>query len=124
MNFQEIDKSEIYHNHNSCYHDDAIYYQISKNDKQLCIYGVITRNNNIGEAFWIMNSFSNKVFCKNFFYGLFNHLFSLQYKEIFTWTRCKRLINIFSHFKDLGIEKTECPEWDNDQTKTWFIKRL
>lgn len=124
MIFKELPKSEIYNNHNHCYHDDATYYQISKNGENLCIYGIISRKDKIGEAFWIMDSFIGKVFSKNFFCGLFDHLFSLQYKEIYTWTRCKRLINIFSRFNDVGIEKIECPEWDNDQTKTWFIKRL
>jgi hypothetical protein len=124
MIFKEIHKFEIYNNHNHCYHDDASYYQISKFNNPLCIYGIITRKDKIGEAFWIMDSFKDKVFCKNFFYDLFNHIFSLHYKDVYTWTRCKRLINIFGHFKDLGIEKVGCPEWDNDHTKTWFIKRL
>ncbi len=124
MIFKEIDKSEIYTNHNSCYHDDAKYYTISKNGKQLCIYGVIAREDGVGEAFWIMDSFNDRVFCKTFFIALFNHLFSLQYKKVYTWTRCKRLINIFGKFNSFGIEKIDFPLWDVDQTKTWFMKRI
>jgi hypothetical protein len=124
MIFKEIDKSEIYTNHNNCYHDDADYYEIIKNDKPLCIYGVISRSDNIGEAFWIMDSFNDKVFCKNFFYSLFKHASSLKYKEIYTWTRCNRLINIFGKFNTFGIEKVASPKWDNDQTKTWFMRSL
>lgn len=124
MIFKEIDKSEIYTNHNNCYHDDASYYTISKNDKPLCIYGVISRADNIGEAFWIMDSFNDKVFCKNFFYSLFKHASYLKYKEIYTWTRCSRLINVFGKFGSFGIEKVASPTWDSDPTKTWFMRRL
>lgn len=124
MIFKEIAKSEIYNKLNQYYHDDAVYYQISKKDIPLCIYGIIKRHDKIGEAFWIMDSFNGKVFSKNFFLCLFNHIFSLKYNEMYTWTRCKRLINIFSHFQEMGIEKVNCPQWDNDETKTWFVKRL
>lgn len=124
MIFQQVDKSEIYLNHNASYHDDAIYYKISKNDKFLCIYGIISREDKTGEAFWVMDSFNGKVFSKDFFKELFKHLFSLQYKEIYTWTRCRRLVNIFGRFNDLGIEEAKCPHWDSDPTKIWFMKRI
>lgn len=124
ITFQPIDKHEIYSSHNNCYHDDARYFNVIKDEHTLCIYGVISHDNQIGEAFWITNSFSDKVFSKKFFHCLFNHLFSLQYKEIYTWTRCPRLINVFSHFNNFGIEKVSCPAWDNDPTKTWFMRSL
>ena len=124
MIFKEINKSEIYTNHNNCYHEDADYFDISKNDKSLCIYGIISRDDGAGEAFWIMDSFNDRVFCKNFFHSLFKHAFSLKYTKVYTWTRCERLINVFGKFNNFGIEKTDCPKWDNDQTKTWFMRRL
>jgi hypothetical protein len=122
--FNEIDKSEVYTNYNSHYHDDATYYQISKNDVPLCIYGVLERGNGIAEAFWILNSFNKKVLSKSFFLHLFKHAFSLEYKSLYTWTRCPRLIKVFDHFDKFGIEKIDSPFWDDDQTKTWYLKRL
>jgi hypothetical protein len=124
MIFKEIDKSEIYTNHNNSYRDDATYYSIFKDDKYLCTYGILSRSENIGEAFWIVNSFNGKVFCKSFFYYLFKHASSLKYKEIYTWTRCERLINVFGKFGGFGIERVAPPEWDNDPSKTWFMKRI
>lgn len=124
MHFEEIDKSEIYEKYNNCYHEKAIYYNIKKGEQLLCIYGVIPRTNEIAEAFWITNSFHDKVFCKRFFHSLFKHLFSLGYKEIYTWTRCKKLVEVFGHFKNFGIIKSEVPYWDNDSTKVWFVKRI
>lgn len=124
IQFTEIPKSTIYAIHNNHYRDDAYYFQINKNGKQLCIYGVLDRENGIAEAFWILNSFDKKVLSKNFFKSLFNHSFKLGYKEIYTWTRCPKLINVFSHFKKFGIENIDHPSWDIDETKTWFMKRL
>ncbi len=122
--FQEIDKSEIYSSHNNHYDDNARYFKINKDNEPLCIYGVLTRDNNIGEAFWILDSFNDRVLSKKFFSHLFKHCFSLGYKEMYTWTRCERLKSVFSHFEKFGIEKIEFPSWDSDETKTWFMKRL
>lgn len=124
MKFEEINKSEIYNKHNHCFHEDATYFNIMKGDQLLCIYGIIPHTDDMAEAFWITESFHNKVFCKRFFHSLFNHLFSLGYKEIYTWTRCKKLIEVFGHFRNMGIQKSDCPKWDNDETKVWFMKRI
>lgn len=124
ITFEEIDKSQIYSSHNQHYDDNARYFNVIKNNKLLCIYGVVTRNNNKGEAFWILDSFNGKVLTKSFFNSLFKHAFYLGYKELYTWTRCERLKSLFEHFKKFGIEKTDCPSWDTDETKTWFIKRI
>ncbi len=124
IQFKEIDKLEIYSSHNNHYDDNARYFKINKDGNPLCIYGVLTRENNIGEAFWILNSFNDRVLSKNFFNNLFKHCFSLGYKEIYTWTRCERLKSVFGHFKKFGIEEIEFPAWDSDETKTWFMKRL
>lgn len=122
--FTELPKSEIYTTYNTHYHDDARYFKIDKEDKPLCIYGVLSRGDGIAEAFWVLNSFNKNVLTKTFFENLFNHLFSLDFKEIYTWTRCKKLTNVFGHYNNFGIEKIGCPAWDRDETKTWFMKRL
>jgi len=124
ITFEEIEKMEIYTNHNNHYHDDARYFNVVKNNKFLCIYGLISREQDVGEAFWILDTFSKRVLSKTFFYYLFNHLFSLGYKEIYTWTRCKKLINIFVYFSNFGIEEVSPPKWDSDETKTWFMRRI
>ena len=122
--FEEIDKSEIYTTHNNHYRDDARYFRISKPNKILCIYGVLSHGDGIAEAFWILDSFNDNVLSKKFFTSLFNHLFSLGFKEIYTWTRCAKLTNVFRHFNNFGIDEITFPTWDNDETKTWFIKRI
>jgi hypothetical protein len=124
IEFQKIDKSEIYDTHNSYYLDNAIYFQINKPNKPLCIYGIIEHGKDIVEAFWVHTSFNRDVVCKEFFNKLFSHVFSLGYKIVFTWSRCPKLINIFSKYKDFGIEQVPCPPWDKDETKTWFMKRI
>lgn len=124
ITFEEINKSEIYSSHNTHYDDNARYFKINKDDELLCIYGVLTRDNNIVEAFWILDSFNGRVLSKKFFNHFFKHCFSLGYKEMYTWTRCERLTSVFRHFEKFGIEKIYYPSWDNDETKTWFMKRL
>jgi hypothetical protein len=124
IKFTEIPKSEIYTTYNTHYRDDARYFQIYKENKPLCIYGVLSRGEGVGEAFWVLNSFNKNVLTKKFFENLFNHLFSLDFKEIYTWTRCKKLTNVFCHYNKFGIEKIDFPYWDKDETKTWFLKRI
>lgn len=124
ITFSKISKEQIYNTYNNHYCDDAIYYQIIKNDVPLCIYGILDRKNGIAEAFWILKSFNKKVLSKSFFLHLFKHAFSLKYKLLYTWTRCPRLIKVFDHFDKFGIEKINPPLWDDDQTKTWYLKRL
>lgn len=124
ITFEEIDKLEIYSSHNNHYDDNARYFKIFKDDQLLCIYGVLSRDENIGEAFWILDSFEGNVLSKNFFNYLFKHCFSLGCKQIYTWTRCERLRSVFRRFEKLGIEKIDFPSWDNDESKTWFMKRL
>lgn len=125
ITFEEIDKNDIYHTYNNHYFDDARYFNVIKNDKLLCIYGIRDRNYDILEAFWILPSFNKNILNKRLFNSLFNHCFSLGYKYIFTWSRCEKLINVFSHFSKFGIEKLSSPPpWDDDTTKTWFMKRL
>lgn len=124
IEFKEISKDEIYNTNNDYYCDTARYFQITKPNKPLCIYGIIEHSQEIVEAFWVHNSFSRDVVSKTFFERLFSHVFSLGYKVVFTWSRCPKLINIFQKYNDFGIENIPCPSWDNDQTKTWFMKRI
>lgn len=124
ITFQEIEKMEIYTLHNNHYHEDARYFNVLKTNKFLCIYGLVSRTEEVCEAFWILDSFSKKTLSKTFFHYLFNHLFSLGFKEFYTWTRCNKLINIFGHFSNFGIEEVHAPMWDRDETKTWFMKRI
>jgi hypothetical protein len=124
IEFKEMDKFEIYSSHNNHYDENAKYFKILKGTQPLCIYGILKRNDGIGEAFWILDSFEKDVLSKKFFNDLFKHCFSLGYKEMYTWTRCGKLENVFGHFKKLGIEKIDYPTWDKDETKTWFMKRL
>lgn len=124
MIFEQIDKSEIYENHNQNYYENAIYYNIKKGDKVLCKYGIIPYAHGFAEAFWILDSFDKNVLSKNFFSCLFGHTFSLGYKVICTWTRCNKLISVFEHYKRIGIEAMPSPFWDDDPTKFWFMKRI
>lgn len=122
--FEKIDKQEIKEKHPSYFHEDAIYFQVKKNGFPLCMYGIIDRQDSIGEAFLMLKSFSGKVFTKEFFHELFNHACSLGFKELYTWTNWDRLIMVFEHFIKFGIERTLPPTWDNDETKHWYIKRI
>lgn len=124
MELVEIDKSEIYEKHNDFYFENAVYYNVVKDDKILCICGVLPIMDNVAEAFWVKNSFHKNVLSKRFFSSLFVNMFSLGYKVLFTWTRCKKLISIFEHYRGIGIEKVDAPAWDKDPTKTWFMKRI
>jgi len=124
MIFEEINKFEIFLSHNAHYFDNARYFKIFKDNNYLCIYGVLSRDENVGEAFWILDSFEDNVLSKKFFNHLFKHCFSLGYKELYTWTRCERLRSVFRRFEKFGIEKIDFPSWDNDESKTWFMKRL
>lgn len=124
ITFTEIPSEQIYTTHNEHYFDQARYFQICDGDKSLCIYGVVAHSKITGEAFWVLDSFNKDVLSKKFFKDLFEHLFSLGFKVIYTWTRCKKLTNVFSHYKNLGIEKIGTPSWDNDESKTWFMKRI
>lgn len=124
MIFVEVDKSEIYENHNDCYFENAVYYNVMRGDKLLCICGVLPLMDNVAEAFWVKNSFSKNVLSKSFFSSFFDNMFSLGYKALFTWTRCKKLISVFEHYRGIGIEKVGSPAWDKDPTKTWFMKRI
>lgn len=124
ITFEPMDRSEIYSSHNNHYDDNARYFKIFKDGQLLCIYGVLSRDENIGEAFWILDSFEGNVLSKKFFNYLFKHCFSLGYKQMYTWTRCDRLRSVFKRFEKFGIKKIDYPTWDNDESKTWFMKRL
>lgn len=124
ITFEEIDKSEVVDKYKNCFDEDVRYFKVIKGKCILCIYGLVSRGNKVIETFWVTESFHNRVFTKSFFVSLFKHAFSLGYTELYTWTRWEKLIDVFGHFKSFGIEKTECPPWDKDETKTWFIKRI
>lgn len=124
ITFEAMDKSEIYSSHNAHYDDNARYFKVFKDNQPLCIYGVLSRDGNVGEAFWILDSFEDNVLSKKFFNHLFKHCFSLGYKELYTWTRCERLRSVFRRFEKFGIEQIDFPSWDHDESKTWFMKRL
>jgi len=105
----------------SYFHERARYFRIMKGGKPLCFYGVITRASDVGEAFLMIKTFQGKVLSKEFFMALFAHAGSLGYKELWTWTKWDRLINLFRRFRRLGIEEAGCPPWDKGVRKTWFV---
>ncbi len=109
MKFEEINKSEIKDKYIKWYVEDTRYFNIIKDEVILCIYGVTRYTDSICEAFWIKESFHNKVFTKGFFVGLFNHLFGLGYRKVYTCTGWDKLRKVFNHFKYLGIEETDSP---------------
>jgi hypothetical protein len=131
--FVEVSPIYVREAWSSYFHEQARYFRIMKDGKPLCFYGIITRDpvegRSLGkgclpgEAFLMMRTFNGKVLGKGFFISLFAHAFSLGYTELHTWTKWDRLIKLFGRFKKFGIEKTGCPPWDMDSTKTWFIKR-
>jgi hypothetical protein len=130
--FVEVGALQIREHYPSYFHEKACYFKAMKDGKTLCLYGIISRSETTGEAFLMMKTFNGiegrppKVLSKGFFVSLFAHVFSLGYKEIYTWTKWERLKKLFCHFKRFGIETTSCPPWgkDSDPTKTWFIKRI
>lgn len=124
ITFQEIDKSEIKDKYPTYFHEKARYFNITKNNNNIGYYGIISYSNKVCEAFLMFKSFKGKVLSKGFFVSLFSHLFSLGYKEIYTWTKWDKLIRLFDHFSQFGICKTGCPEWDKDPTKTWYIRKI
>lgn len=124
ITFHEIDKQFIQDKYPKYFHEHGMYFRIIKDKCDLCIYGIIIYSENICESFWIMESFIKNAFTKEFFIALFKHLFGLGFKEIYTWTRCRKIIKTFKHFKAYGIEETTSPSWDGDSTKTWFVKRI
>jgi hypothetical protein len=146
IGFVETNKEEIKEIYPSSFHEKARYFKATRNGKTLCFYGIINRTddqarlNQAGldtcEAFLMMGTFQGRVLSKGFFFSLFNHLFSLGYREIWTWTKWDRLIKLLARFEKLGIEQAQCPTWDKGptvgslskvdlrQTKTWFIKRI
>ena len=130
IHFVEVSPHEIIKSYPSYFHEKARYFKAIKvdgrlpDDKPLCFYGIISRTEHAGEAFLMMKTFNGKVLSKGFFVSLFHHVFSLGYKEIYTWTKWNRLIELFRRFKRFGIEETGCPPWDKDASKTWFIRKV
>jgi hypothetical protein len=124
--FNEVSPYFINEYYKKYFHPNARYFEIIKNNKIICYYGIIKISKDICEAFWLIGTFNGKVFSKQFFIELFTHLFSIGYSETYTWISNKhnKLIRLFEGFKKFGIEKTECPFWDNDKTKIWFIRRI
>jgi hypothetical protein len=123
ITFHEISVTEIKDKYPSYFHKQARYFNILKSNNNIGYYGVISYNDKICEAFLMFKSFKGKVLSRDFFIFLFEHLSSLGYKEVYTWTKWDRLIKLFSHFEKFGVCKTACPAWDTDPTKTWYIKR-
>jgi hypothetical protein len=140
--FIEVNKEEIRKTYPAYYHEQARYFKAKKKGQTLCFYGIIHRTKVSCEAFLMMGTFQGRVLSKGFFLALFHHLFSLGYREIWTWTKWDRLIRLLARFEKLGIQEAECPPWDIEakvaplprvgslsqvdrcQTKTWFIKRI
>lgn len=123
ITFHEIDKSFIKEKHSQYFHDKARYFQIKSGNKNIGINGVIDRENKSCEVFLNPKMFKWEVLSKEFFNCLFNYLYSIGYNRIYTWTKWNRLSSIFSNFEKIGIERSNCPEWDNDSTKIWFVKK-
>jgi len=131
IHFVEVSAFEIRKNHPSYFHEQTRYFKAVKDGKALYLYGVISRTEQAGEAFLMMKTFNGKVLSKGFFVALFAHVFSLGYREVWTWTKWDRLIKLFARFERFGIKKTGSPPWDNNSpTKTskvdplWFIKKI
>jgi hypothetical protein len=141
INFIEVNKDEIRKIYPSYFHEQARYFKVMRNGQALCFYGIIDQTDDQArldacEAFLMMGTFQGRVLSKGFFLSLFRHLFSLGYKEIWTWTKWDRLINLLARFEKLGIQQAEYPPWDTEakigplpnvgprQAKTWFIKRI
>ena len=134
--YLETHPLEIREKYRHYYHEKARYFRIARNAIPVGYYGIIPYDDKTCEAFLMFKSFQGKVLSRDFFIALFNHSFSLGYKEIYTWTKWDRLIKLFGHFKKFGIEPTNCPPWDKDwldptkaggdpcETKTWFVRRM
>ena len=123
INFSEINNYYIVDNHPKYFHENARYFQIIKDKCNVGFYGLIDYTDKVCDVFWLMDTFKGKVFTKDFFKYNFDHLFSLDYKTFYTWSKQPKVIRIFDHCKNFGIERSENPFWDNDKTKTWFIRR-
>jgi hypothetical protein len=123
ITFHEINSTEIKDKYPTYFHKKARYFNIAKNNNNIGYYGVISYDYEVCEAFLMFKSFKGKVLSKEFFLSLFEHLYSLGYREVLTWTKWDKLIKLFSHFTKFGIYKTRCPAWDNDPSKTWYIMR-
>lgn len=89
----------------------------------MCFYGVVGYTNNECEAFLALDSFKGKVLTKEFFINLFEHLETLQYKSIYTWTVRNVWRNVLNAF---GWENTSPPYWhpDCDPSIMWLVKRI
>jgi hypothetical protein len=124
IHFVAVSALQIREHYPSYSHEKGRYFKAIKDGKTLCLYGIISRNETTGEAFLMMQTFQGKVLSKEFFMALFDHAFSLGYKEVWTWTKWDRLIKLFARFEGLGITKTDSPFWDETPFKTWFIKRI
>jgi hypothetical protein len=128
MNFYFKETSPYFINeyYKKYFHPNARYFEVVKNNKIICYCGTIEVTKDICEGFWMMSTFDGKVLTKEFFEQLFKHLFSLGYKETYTWISNKhtKLIRVFETFKKFGIEKSDCPYWDDDKTKAWFVRRI
>jgi hypothetical protein len=123
IEFKEIQPLFIFCNYPKYWRPTGRYFQIIKNNKVLCYYGIVERIKGVAEAFLLMDTINGRVFNKSFFQSLFSHAFSLNYEKLYTWTQWGKLIQVLSRFKKIGIEKVPPPAWDSDTTKTWFLKR-
>lgn len=124
MDFIETSPDFIFENYPSYVHPCAQYFRIDQKNKKLCYYGVIKHSDKVCEAFLMFKSFNGKVLTKQFFISLFDHCFSLGFKEVYTWTQWDRLARLFEHFQKIGIVRTYPHIWDKDETKFWFVKRI
>jgi hypothetical protein len=121
--FYEVDKSEIKEKYKNYYHEKGRYFKAVKNNNTMCFYGVIGYTQNECEAFLMLNTFIDNVLSKEFFNCFFNHLETIGFNDIYTWTVLEKWRRIFKRF---GIHQTNAPIWgnDNDPQKTWFVKRI
>jgi hypothetical protein len=123
MNFEEVNPQEIKESYPKYFHENARYFQVMKNDDFLCYYGIINYEDQKCETFWILSSFNGHVITRGMILSLMNHILSLGFKEIYTWSAWERVIRIFDRLKKFKIEKTGAPFWDKDPSKTWFVRR-
>lgn len=121
ITFEEIDKSDVKEKYSKYFHNDARYFKALKNNNTICFYGVIEYSNNECEAFLALDSFKGKVLTKDFFISLFKHIESIGFNKLYTWTDWMGMRRILEKF---GCVQSKSPYWDDDKTKTWFVKRI
>lgn len=116
---EKINSEIVMNAFKAAYHQDAIYYIISKKDVDYAIYGIKPITIDICEIFlWIFNEYRGKLFTKDTFLYLLNFPLSLKFKQIVIKTKEKSLVTALESAKRYGVEKIK-----EIGQETWFLKR-